>query len=145
MSYPFIYRSVEQPWSNENANHRKLVPRSTANLRWLVVACDQFELVQNFIASFFQLAKTCELFEHKTTSRWKSLVSKLNMAASDEVDVVLNQSNAHSESSKAKPAKAKWKKKKKKWSNSEIHKLIEEARTCLWDTFSMDYQKKCII
>ena len=59
------------------------------------------------------------------------MVSKLNMAASDEVDVVLNQSNAHSESSKAKPAKAKWKKKKKKWSNSEIHKLIEEARTCL--------------
>ena len=32
------------------------------------------------------------------------------MAASDEVDVVLNQSNTHRESSKAKPAKAKWKK-----------------------------------
>ena len=31
----------------------------------------------------------------------KSLVSKLNMAASDEVDVVLNQSNTHSESNKA--------------------------------------------
>ena len=45
------------------------------------------------------------------------------MAASDDVDVVLNQSNTHSESSKAKPAKDKWKKKNKKWSNSEIHKL----------------------
>ena len=33
---------------------------------------------------------------------------KLNMAASDEVDVVLNQSNTHSESSKTKPDKAKW-------------------------------------
>ena len=32
------------------------------------------------------------------------------MAASDEVDVVLNQSNTHSESSETKPAKAKWKK-----------------------------------
>ena len=39
-----------------------------------------------------------------------------NRAASDEVDVVLN--------------KSKWGK-KKEWSNSEIHKLIEEARTCL--------------
>ena len=41
------------------------------------------------------------------------MVSKLNMAAWDEVDVVLNQSisNAHSESSNAKPAKAKWIKK----------------------------------
>ena len=57
------------------------------------------------------------------------MVSKLNMAASDEVDVVLNQSNTPSKSSKAKPAKAKWE--KKKWSNSEIHKLIEEIRTCL--------------
>ena len=45
------------------------------------------------------------------------------MAASDKVDVVLNQSNTHSESSKAKPAKAKWE--KKKWSNSEIHKLSQ--------------------
>ena len=51
------------------------------------------------------------------------MVSKLNMAASDKVDVVLNQSNTHSESSKAKPAKAKWE--KKKWSNSEIHKLSQ--------------------
>ena len=24
----------------------------------------------------------------------------------------------------------------------EIHKLIEEARTCLWDTFSMDYHQE---
>ena len=50
----------------------------------------------------------------------------------DEVDVVLNQSNTHRESSGTKQAKAKFKKKKRrKWSNSEIHKLIEEARTCL--------------
>ena len=30
------------PWSNENASHRKflLVPRLTANLRWPAVACD---------------------------------------------------------------------------------------------------------
>ena len=34
------------------------------------------------------------------------------MAASDEVDVVLNQNNTHSESSKTKPAKAKWEKKR---------------------------------
>ena len=43
------------------------------------------------------------------------MVSKLNMEASDEVDVVLNQSNTHNESSKSKLAKAKYKKKKKKW------------------------------
>ena len=49
----------------------------------------------------------------------------------DEVDVVLNQSNTHRESSEVKPVKDKFKKKRKKWSNSEIHKLIEEARTCL--------------
>ena len=115
-------------------------------LRQLAMACGGLRLIwacSNFIASFFQLAKTCELFEHKL-SRWKSLVSKLNMATSDEVDVVLNKSNNHSESSKAKPAKAKWKG-KKKWPNSEIHKLIEEARTCFWDTFSIDYHKKSIM
>ena len=61
------------------------------------------------------------------------------MHASDEVDVVLNQSNTYNECSKAKPPKAKWE--KKNLSNSEIHKLIKEVKTCLWDTFSMDYHK----
>ena len=63
------------------------------------------------------------------------------MVASNEVDVVLNESNTHNKSSKAKPAKIKWEKKEKKWSILEIHKLIEEART----SFSMDYHKKRII
>ena len=43
--------------------------RLTANLRWLVVACVSFRLIwacSNFIASFFQLARACESFEHKT-------------------------------------------------------------------------------
>ena len=47
------------------------------------------------------------------------------------LDVVLNQSNTHSESSKAKPAKAKWRRKKEmvKLGNTQVN--IEEARTCL--------------
>ena len=67
------------------------------------------------------------------------IVNKL--VASDEVDVVLNQNNTHSESNKAKRAKTK--REKKKWSNSEIHKFFET-------TFSKDYgirnvSSKCII
>ena len=46
-----------------------LVPRLTANLRWLAVACVNLRLIwacSNFTASFFQLARACESFEHKT-------------------------------------------------------------------------------
>ena len=42
----------------------------------------------------------------------------------DEVDVVLNQSNTHRESSETKPPKAKLKKK-------NFKEKLEEARTCL--------------
>ena len=52
------------------------VPRLTANLRWLVVACASLRLIRacsNFIA-------TCEdlrVVWTQNTSRWKSFVSKL--------------------------------------------------------------------
>ena len=42
------------------------MPRLTANLRWLVVTCSRLIWAcSNFIGGFFQLAKTCKLFEHK--------------------------------------------------------------------------------
>ena len=50
------------------------------------------------------------------------------MAASVEVDVVLNQSNTHSESSKAKPAKAKWKGKKKEMVKLGNTQVIRESK-----------------
>ena len=69
---------------------------------------------------------------------------KLNMAASDEVDVVLNQSNTRSESSKAKPAKAKMERHQiVKLGNTQVNRGSKNV--CLRDTFSMEYHKKCII
>ena len=63
------------------------------------MACgDRLELVSSQVSFNLRVVWT------QNTSRWKSLVLKLNMAASDEVDV---ESNTHSESSKAKPAKTK--------------------------------------
>ena len=49
---------------------------------------------------------TCELFEHKTDKSMKVFgISKLNMVASDEVDVVLNQSTVTLTAKAAKPSR----------------------------------------
>ena len=58
------------------------------------------------------------------------------MVASNEVDVVLNESNTHNKSSKAKPAKIKWEKKRKEMVNLGNTQVNRGSKNVLFNGLS---------
>ena len=85
-----------KPWSNDNASHRKILACACLCLVWLPTCDGLWWLATNLSLFKFhrKFLSTCEdlrVVWTRNTSRWKSLVSKLNMAASDKVDVLLKQ------------------------------------------------------
>ena len=142
--YKKIKAVALKPWSNEHTSHRKflawaclyLVLSPTCNGLWWLAT--NLSLFKSF--NLRRLA-SCLNTKHKSMNVFGIKIKHGGLGWSR----CCFESKQHSQRKQQSQTGQGQMKKKGKWSNSEIHKLIEEGRTCLWDTFSMDCHKKRII